>query len=297
MLADNDHYGHGDILRAYAGVGSGARIPGRLQHGWNPEAGVPQVNLSDPWRSFIWSDRNAHKAAAAGGQRTQPIGAPYLYLPVTEPLEPEANSLLVFPFHGWERESVGGDFERYARELEAEVEGAFESVTVCMYWLEYDDPDLRAIFERRGWAVVTNGHRDDNPRFLYRQRELIERHALVTSNRVCTAAFYALASKRPFVLWGPSMGLSGTDDPDGALFDAWQRSEFPSLVTPLRPQPPLTEDDPRHQLGLLELGANHRLSPERLRELLGWRGVPLIRGWALRAWPPLSRTFKRLFGG
>ncbi len=284
MVGDNDYYGHADLLRAYAGVQRPLPLPGRLQHGWAPGPGLHSSNLSEPWTKFLWAQRNLDQARDVAG--VEAIGAPFLYLPPVKGPPPPAGSLLVFPFHGWERESVAGDFGRYADAIaELEAQG-YTDVTVCLYWLEYDDPALRAIFEARGWRVVTNGHRDGNPEFLRRQRDLLLRHSAVTSNRVCTAAFYALASRRAFFLHGPTMGLSGTSDPDGAEFDAWQRAEFPELVAlPSASERVLAEDDPRTRLGLRELGAAFVRTPDGLRERMRWRRRDWPRRFWLRAWP------------
>jgi hypothetical protein len=299
MWAENAYYGHRDTLARYADVRLGTPIPGRLQPGWQPGPGHCVDTFSQPGLHLVWSQRNVDAANAAGFSDVVAIGAPWLYadLPLSDAQFSDAQfsdaqfsdaqfsdaqfsdagaaadageALLAIPFHGWEREKVAGDFDRYADALAVLAEREAKRVSVCMYWAEYEDPALRAVFERRGFAVVTAGRRDD-PDFLPALRRLIFGHHVVTSNRVATATFYALACRRDFVLHGPSMGLAGSDDPDGSAFDQWQRAAFPLLC-----QRPSGRLDPARAealfaLGRRELGAEFVRDADTLRELLLWR--------------------------
>ncbi len=292
MIGDNHFYGHAQILRRYCSVAAPLPVPGRLQHGWMPGPGMSERLLDEPWLKLVWSRRNLRQCWAAGARDVAPIGAPFLSLPPARAADPPPRSLLVYPFHGWEKEKVFGDMAAYAKAIgELEAEG-FGPVTVCLYWVEYEDATIRQIFEGRGWSVITNGHRDGNPDFLVRQREALLSSAYVTSNRVCTAAFYALAAGRRFFLYGPSMGLSATDDPTGEGFGRWQAEAFPALTWE-------GFGDRLHQdIGLEELGAEYVLAPEAMRALFGWTPLGLPRAlapvarralWKARALRPLLR--------
>ena len=167
---------------------------------------------------------------AAGYRRIIPLGAPFLYLEQASPKPRSPQSLLVIPFHGWEKEKLHSEMGGMAASIgELEARG-FGPITVCLYYTEFSDPEMRAVFERRGYNVVTNGPRGDNPDFLLRQRDLLLSHAYVTSNRVSTAAFYALSLGVKLFMHGPAMGLSGSNDPTGERFDTWQRETFPELT-------------------------------------------------------------------
>lgn len=275
MWAENGYYGHRMALQRHAGLRLARPIPGRLQHGWQPGPGHPPTTFADPGLHLVWSSRNVTSAAAAGHPGVLAIGAPWLYagpLDGTRPLpEPGAGQgVLAMPFHGWERAKVHGDFERYADallELQREQGGP---VTVCMYWAEHADASLRGVFEARGFRTVTAGAREDNPVFLDTLRALIREHRLVTSNRIATATFYALAAGRDFLLHGPVMGLAGTDDADGSRFDAWQRETFPELTADGFGSGDAARER-RRAIGLAELGAEHLLAPAALRERLLWQ--------------------------
>ena len=275
MIGDNHHYGHDQILRDHSNLKLPWPIPARLQHGWMPGLGMAERLLAEPWPKLVWTRRNLTQCWERGHRDVVPIGAPFVYLPPARTSEIQSRgprSLLVYPFHGWEKGGVHGDMKAYADALtDLEKEG-FGPITVCLYWIEYEDPGLRAIFNERGWRVITNGHRDKNPTFLHRQRASMLEHAYVTSNRVCTAAFYAPMAGRRFFLYGPTMGLSATADPTGVEYDAWQRKQVPELTFEA------FGDRLYQDIGRRELGADYKLEPAVMRELFGWhpRGMAKI---------------------
>jgi len=263
MFAENRHYGHAEILLAYCGLAPDTAIPVRMQHGWQPGFGMRPQDMTQPGPKIVWSSRNLARASEAGYRGAVAVGAPWLYLEDQPDPGPEhPRSVLVVPFHGWEKESLAGTMTDYAEALAALESRGFGPITVCLYWFEYEQPALRELFEGRGFATTTMGHRTDNPTFLRRQRALIQRHAFVTSNRVSTASFYALDAGRPFFLYGPATGLSASDDPRGERFDRWQREAFPQLCWER------FDDTCQPTIAAVELGREHKRSPAQLRELL-----------------------------
>jgi hypothetical protein len=282
MFEDNHHYGHSDIFRRYCGLRELPKMERQVQHGWQPGPGFAQRYVQSPWPNAVWSARNLRKCAELGCTNVEAIGAPFLYLPAmpavsgtSEGLGPR--SLLVYPFHGWAKQSVHGDMETFARQLhELERVDGFGPITVCLYYLEHADPAIRGVFERYGWTVTTLGSHANNPNFLDKLRDMQRRHAYVTSNRVATATFYALSLGCRFFLHGPSMGLSESQDPTGEEYDAWQRAEFPMLTRE-------GFGDRAHvDVGEAELGLEFKRSPEQLAELLGWSGSNPVRRLGLR---------------
>lgn len=279
MFEDNHHYGHSDVLRRHCGLTVLPKIERQIQHGWQPGHGLTDRYIPSPWAKGVWSARNLRKCAEVGATNVEAIGAPFLYLGPPEaeaaPLGPR--SLLVYPFHGWSKQRVVGDMEAFARQLhDLERVDGFGPITVCLYFLEYREPSIREVFERYGWTVTTVGSYADNPTFLDKQRELQRRHVYVTSNRVATAAFYALVSGCRFFLYGPPMGLDASRDPTGEEYDAWQRAEFPSLTFEG------FGDRVQSAVGEAELGFEFKRTPEQLATLLGWRGSSGLRRLGLR---------------
>lgn len=289
---DNDFYGHAQILRTYCGVSGHPGIPGRLQHGWYTDFGFGEPALADPRPKLVWSRRIAQNCALRRVERVVPIGAPFLYLPKPADAVPSRGlrSLLVMPFHGWEKEHLHGNMGTLTDAIGALEREGFGPISICLYWLEYGDPAIRKIFEDRGWGVFTNGHRDKNPRFHFTQRDLMLSHAYVTSNRVCTAAFYALGLQRKFFLHGPPMGLAGSADPTGETFDRWQRETYPELLWER------FSDTCHAHLADRELGRDVVLSPESMRELFWWtpfgRTLRSLHGAKRRVWAKLRSGAK-----
>jgi hypothetical protein len=262
-IGENQHYGHDQILLEYCGAAPQSLIPHPIQHGWQPGAGLSARRMGEPGSKLLWSRRNLDSAQQQGLRGGLAIGAPFLYLPELEAAaKPASKSLLAIPFHGWEEDSLASGMDRYAQDLSTLSEDGFGPITVCLYWTEYEQEDLRAVFADRGFEVTTMGHRDGNPRFLHKQRALISEHSVVTSNRVCTAAFYALSLGTPFFLWGAVQGLSESNDPSGEVFDAWQRQTFPQLCRDR------FDGTCQRELGLYELGAEYLKSPRELRSTL-----------------------------
>lgn len=263
MFAENRHYGHAHLLLSYCGLSPRTQIPVRLQHGWQPGLGMRPQDMAQPGPKIVWSSRNLARAQEAGYRGAVAIGAPWLYMPATlDPGPDHPRSVLVVPFHGWEKQALAGSMDTYAQALVRLEAQGFGPITVCLYWFEHEQSALREVFERQGFATTTMGPRSENPEFLRRQRELIQRHAYVSSNRVSTASFYALEAGRPFFLYGPLAGLSATEDASGEQFDRWQRDEFPALI-----QAP-ADLACNVELGAYELGAEHKRTPAQLRELV-----------------------------
>ena len=288
MYGENHYYGHSALLLRHCELPLGTVIPARLQHGWQVGAGMPLGPLREPGPKLLWGQRNLDAARAEGHTELMAIGAPFLYLPPVDVTPLDDRSLLVIPFHGWEREALEGSMVQYADAIETLVGEGFGPVTVCMYWFEYAQAALRSCFESRGFATTTMGHRDANPDFLVRQRELLLRHAFVTSNRVSTAAFYGLYSGRPFFLWGPPQGLSAGDDPTGEAFDRWQGETFPELAWDR------FDGGCRQETGARELGLEFRRPPQALIEALALGPAHRWRRARLRVRKAVHTTRRKL---
>jgi hypothetical protein len=280
VYRENHYYGHLRVLRDYCGV-SGRPIAGSYQHGWMPGTGIAGTPPRTRWSKFVWSRRNLESCRREGIAHVVPVGAPYLYLPDAPPASPARGekSLLAFPFHGWQQEGVASvreSLEAYAQTLESLVSEGFGPVTVCLYHLEHERADLRAVFEQRGYDVVTAGPRDGNPDFLHTVRRHILDHGITTSNRIATATFYALHSGRPYFLHGPEPLLETEVTAGTGRIRAWETSEFPELLYE-------RFDGTVHSaIGARELGADFRQSPDALARLLGWRGHGYLATLGLR---------------
>ena len=109
--------------------------------------------------------------------------------PISGP-RPEREGTIWYPFHGWEKHSVRGDHARLAAEIKDVESGR---VTICLYWLEFANPDIRQAYESQGFRVICHGERgsrwDGAGRdFLRKQLAELRRHRRVASNRLGSAA-------------------------------------------------------------------------------------------------------------
>ncbi|MFI7441084.1 hypothetical protein [Nonomuraea indica] len=200
------------------------------------------------------------------------IGAPWIYLLDMEPdlgriPEAERRGTIWYPFHGWEKGAVNGDHFRLAAEIR-EVETG--PVTVCLYWLEFGDPDIRRAYESAGFRVVCHGDRgsrwDGRGRdFLRRQLTELRRHRRVASNRLGSALFYGASVGCDVAVYGDPMQFEGERPEYGGT--ARRMRLWPELHG-VRVDPGLAAEAARR-----ELGFDHQATPEELLRMFGWKRV------------------------
>ncbi|MFO7772805.1 MAG: hypothetical protein R6V59_02515 [Dehalococcoidia bacterium] len=278
----NRAYGHDAILKAYAGVRLPYTVPGQIQHGWQRGTGISgdlakHGKVERACRYFVWNRHNLRRATELGYANALAIGAPFIYLQSDQsPSTPTLGqkSLLLFPFHTWEREPFI-DCVRTHREYLAEIRelrSLFSPLTVCLYWVQYAEPEVVRLFEAEGIEVVTCGSRDNNPRFLANFRNITARHTYVCSNHFSTAVFYALYMRKKVFLFGKSRSSEvhwfSRNQPAAAGDDPVL---YPQLLWP-------NFDDKSHYwIGEEELGFEFKRSPAQLRELFGWYPANFVR--------------------
>ncbi|MEU8316831.1 hypothetical protein AB0C33_00565 [Nonomuraea sp. NPDC048881] len=276
MMDESNHwYGHSRILGRYCELPDETpkRIQGFLQHGWNYLHGFPP---NDHWCSpgyprFIWSDVLRRRGWSMGRRGHYLIGAPWIYLLHLEPelgVVSERKGTIWYPFHGWEKSSVTGDHALLADEIR-NVET--EPVTVCLYWLEYANPDIRRAYESRGFKVICHGERGSRWEskgrdFLRRQLIQLRRHRRVASNRLGSALFYGASVGCEVAVYGDPMQYED------------ERPEYGGTARRMRLWPELhgTHVDPElaAEVARQELGFEHQATPEELRRMFGWKRVP-----------------------
>lgn len=144
-------------------------------------------------RLLLWTDRNVKACRELGYLETQTVGSPLLYLEApTATIEPDPRSLLLFPAHSVDSEPYQEDgkflFSRYLDEIEP-MYREFSPVTVCLNYMEYDNPRIRRLLDDRGLKTTTIGHRDHTFDFVTRLRDLILQHTYVSTNSFSTSLF------------------------------------------------------------------------------------------------------------
>jgi hypothetical protein len=270
--ATNSFYGHDQVLARYVGLGDVAPILGVVQHGWNLlDGGSVERDLPEGTRRLVWSRRVAQRGWAMGSRGHLAIGAVWIYLLDSRFREqaapsPADESVLVMPFHGTRKQAVRGDHDSYAERV-AQVE-AGRPVTVSLYGHEFEDPDIRAPYEQRGFRVITLGDRRSDDRsvnaetFLDRCLEVVLAHSRIVSNRLSTALIYGASVGRSIGVYGDPMELVDEDPAYGGR--ARMLREWPAIHT--EHVDSLVAQDFAHE----ELGFGHRLGARELRSALGW---------------------------
>lgn len=270
-FAPNDWYGHRHILNRFVGLtDTRVRLHGRLQHGWQTCCGFegeqgrkPEV-LALRCPAYVWAAHNLQNAAEEGMAWAQAVGAPFLYL--DWPSDPATFAtlgagLLVFPYHSAPSDAYTVDgWAEWARKLRTFATGlGFDSarapVTVCFH--PYDWHQRRCLSGLDIRAVsIGSVHCED---YLTRCAALIGQHAMVLSDRVCTAGFYAMHLGREWMVGGPKLhSVPKAPNEDVYADRGWIKRHFPGLL----------RGAAHREMAADQLGLDRKKTRQELRETL-----------------------------
>lgn len=273
-VLNNNMYGHAAVFREFCGLRYPVPIRGLLQHGWSFGPGLTLYDQNDGWlakstRLYLWNHRNKGDSYDQGYHNVKVIGSPLLYLPpISKPARPEPRSLLLFPSHSAKSEPFCDDaktiFSRYLDEIEPMYE-SFSSVIVCLYFREFDNPDVRRELADRGLEVTTVGHRDQTPDFTKRLRNLMLQSEYISTNSYSTSLFYALYLGRKAFTHGQTFANRfGPKKMDSLTAHETMKRRYPQLEWER------FDDTTDEAIGAEEIGAEFMRSPEELRADFGW---------------------------
>lgn len=113
--------------------------------------------------------------------------------------------LLVFPSHPDPSNDTVYDFEEFMREIDR-VGKDYDSIFVSMYWVDIVNGKHK-IYKDKGYTIVCSGNRFD-PRFLSRQKDLIELSDMTMSNDLGTHVGYSVALNRPHYMFKQKVELN-----------------------------------------------------------------------------------------
>jgi len=268
----NHFYGHAHILARYSGLAEVPRIWGYLQHGWNVHDGYAVGTQFAPgFPKFVWSEAPARRGWAVGMRGYVIVGSPWAYLltlaqqrawdAAARPRE----GTIVYPFHGWEQQSIVGSHDSYVKQIRATEDGP---VTICLYWNEYRDAAVRQSYERAGFRVISHGYRGHmwkgtDTDFLDRQLAELRAHKRVVSNRMGSALFYGASVGCEVGVYGDPMILEAERAVLGGM--ERQRRLWPEMHQPAVPM------DIAREYARVELGMDHVLHRAEIVDLFGWR--------------------------
>lgn len=265
----NHWYGHAHVLAEYCGLDPANPPPirGMMQHGWTMFHGFGYGHYNDfSLTKLVWSERARRRAQLIDWRDIVTMGSPFLYLMEFKPDEGgEREGTIWYPFHGTrEYEQVTGDHDSLIDEIKDTEDGP---VTMCLYYVEYEDDDIRRKYERAGFRVITHGHRGAQWKgtdrfFLHKQLAELRRHRRVASNRLTTAVFYGIAAGCEPAVYGDPMDFVGVKPGFNGepLLKAWLPEMFGKHV----------DLETARQIAHVELGADYLMSPQELRLTLGW---------------------------
>jgi hypothetical protein len=248
-------------------------IWGVVQHGWNIVHGFGPGHLPPSgFPKFVWSDVVTRRGQGQGWRDYYVIGAPWNYLLTefeTPPPASEREGTIFYPFHTWDHAEIEGDHQDLIDEILSTETGP---VTACLYWIEYEMPEVRELYESAGFRVISHGKRGTfkrgtDTRFLYKQHAELVRHRRVISNRLTTAIFYGASVGCEVGVYGDPMRYVEVRDHLAHHIDGEE--------TARRLHPGLRgvriDDDVAREAARVELGLDQMATPEELREVFGWQ--------------------------
>lgn len=278
MESQNHFYGHSAALAAYAGLRRPHHIAGLVQHGWTAVSPTSTHFRDFPRlgqkpgspRLLVWS-HHSRAWSPEGDRQTTAIGAQFAYLSLAMTALPERrdprDAVVLMPVHGIETQRVRGDHGALAR-LWRESEGA---ATACLYAADARDPEIREAYVSAGHRVVMLGDRLD-PAFLWRLWTMLARADRVVSNRLSTPVVYAGHLGASIGIYGDALSIDG------------ESADSVTRVQEVWPELHGERIDPRVAKALCdaELGTEHLLAKDELKEVLGWNGHspgPFVKHW------------------
>jgi hypothetical protein len=219
LLSEQFNYGHREVLLASNSMPQELIFLASLQHGWtHTRVGTPLLkkrNLQN-YPVMVWSSRIANGFPKANRNNVVVTGSPWVHLlralGITPPFLPQpANSggkLVFFPSH-----SLPGASATHNYNIDNFIKTyGKHNVTVCLFWMDFIDPEIRAYYAKFSCQVVCLGYRGSSgfetpwaptggrTMFLPRLLDVLQSHDIVAVTDVSTPFWYALSlGKKLFI--------------------------------------------------------------------------------------------------
>ncbi len=218
IVIDNNLYGIAYWLKRYSEIDTTKSLNAYIEHGVYFGNLVREDQKRIPVSSIItYSDvREKHLKEVRINKEIVKVG-PYIHY-VDGLLSSEekgtlkselGKTLLVFPSHSIIGVNARFDEDEFIKKIE-EVAVNFDTVLVSLYWVDATKRELVKQYEKRGYKIVTSGHRFDL-NFLSRQRTLIELSDYTMSNSVGTHIGYCVYLNKPHYVFKQEVEkLAGT---------------------------------------------------------------------------------------
>lgn len=205
-VIDNNLYGYATYLKQFAGLKNDLKA--YMEHGlflggivhpdqfhWHFKR---MITMSEGRREILKA-KLPHKESIAVG--------PYIHYAqsVLNTEEMQAlkkdlgKTLLVYPFHSARHISTNYDEDGFITEIKR-VAKDFDTVLICLYYLDCLDATKVEAYTSEGFKIVSNGHRFDR-HFVARQRCHIELSDLTMSNGMGTHTGFCVYLKKPHYIY------------------------------------------------------------------------------------------------
>jgi len=209
-------YGHREILMSYANLDDDQMLKGSIEHGWALDAGygIPKFPRGR-YLSVSWC-RERMERAQIDHPQTVAMGAPFIYAveQVKESLREFKESglkrkrnIIFFPVHGNEfsQQNPDSQIKLFTEKYDPQF------ATVCLYWVEYVNPDVYSKYAQAGFEIVCTGFSGQmehtglgysarklagspiggRPTFLLQTIKFLTTHDLVVMGGLGSVTFYA----------------------------------------------------------------------------------------------------------
>lgn len=185
----NSYYGHGEIMRHYAGLPHGIPLSFSVEHyvpqdiakihDYDFTPGLPGFLAVNQPRAEIYRQNGKPRPVVAGAAIHYARKLLEASIVWEAPAEHERHGTLAFPHKSTRLRDRSFDFDKFAEELIALPE-EFQPVYVCIGWKDYQKGRDRP-YRERGIPVVAAGHINDSL-FLFRFIDLCSRFRYACGN-------------------------------------------------------------------------------------------------------------------
>ena len=227
QLSEQFNFGHREILVATNCLDHSTLFRTTLQHGWIEGKGSEKSLRNRMFQKIpqlVWSERIKNLLIHEGSNKVHVIGSPWSHLLNSCSIDPReiakfnqskvsnsAPKVLYIPSHS--SHGLGFNYHLPSSELLSFTDAT--NITVCLFWLDYIDPEVRRFYSEFGFKLTCIGFRGSSGyeipwapiggrlMFLPNLINLIERNDIVVVDELCTAFWYGLSlGKKAFISQG-----------------------------------------------------------------------------------------------
>ncbi|MFH1910352.1 MAG: hypothetical protein ABIJ72_04180 [bacterium] len=221
-------YGINLILRKYARFPWYLPLPAHMEHGWTALANalVSDLAAHQPLM-LVFSKRRKAAWKKASKVPVEIMGAPFILYKKIHNIKQkkDAKGTVVFPGHSTYDLKSRYSIEDLCLELKT-LPAKFQPVTICLFWLDYIDPNAN-IYRRRGFKVVSAGPKISNSlRFVKNFYSILSRHKYAASNEIGSHTVYAVDLGLPFFMVGKATVLENLAKRDVNVAKVTKQQDF-----------------------------------------------------------------------